>query len=272
MHDTIEYRLPSGSCRRRSSATALAGTALRRPHRRGIATGWPATRYAGARRGLRPGDVSFVAARLVGSTGTVLGVDAADIVELATSRAAEQGLSNVRFQRSSIAEIALDEPVDAVIGRLILMHLPDPVGALRQLATLVRPGGLIAFSEIDTTAATSAPDLPLLRAVRDGIAGAFTGMGLDPAFGATLHTLFRHAGLGEPRLTLGAPVGTIADPEPLSYVVETWRSLLPVARQLGLATDGLSDVDKLVPRLREEAASADAILVLPALISAWICR
>ena len=46
--------------------------------------------------------------------------------------AATQHLSHVSFQPTAIADIVLDEPVDAVIGRLILMHLPDPVSALRQ--------------------------------------------------------------------------------------------------------------------------------------------
>jgi 2-polyprenyl-3-methyl-5-hydroxy-6-metoxy-1,4-benzoquinol methylase len=99
-----------------------------------------ALRLAGLREGMRvldvgcgPGEVSFVAARLVSPTGTVLGIDAAaDIIELASTRAAEQNLSTVSFQHTTIADITLDEPVDAVIGRLILMHLPDPVATLRQ--------------------------------------------------------------------------------------------------------------------------------------------
>ena len=124
-----------------------------------------ALRLAGLQPGMRvldvgcgPGDVSLVAAGLVGPTGSVLGVDAAaDIVEVARGRAAQQGLSVVSFQQATIADIVLDEPVDAVIGRLILMHLPDPVAALRQFAALVRPGGLIAFGEFDMTAAGQCP-------------------------------------------------------------------------------------------------------------------
>lgn len=236
-----------------------------------------ALRLAGLRPGMRvldvgcgPGDVSFVAVRLVGPTGTVLGVDAAaDVVELARARAEERGMSTVRFEQMVIADIALDHPVDAVIGRLILMHLPDPAAVLRQLAALVRPGGLIAFSEFDTTAASSVPDLPLWRAARDGIARTFTGMGLDPAFGTTLHTLFRQAGLGTPRLTLSAPLGTVDDTDTMAFVAETWRSLLPAAQQLGLATDGLANPDTLMPRLHEEVAAARALVMMPALISAW---
>ena len=128
--------------------------------------------------GCGPGDVSFVAARLVGSGGTVLGVDAAaEIVEVARARAAEQGLSWVSFEQATIGDIALDEPVDAVVGRLILMHLPDPESALRQLARLVRPGGVIAFCEPDIGAVRSIPETPQFRAVAEGIVSAFRAVG-----------------------------------------------------------------------------------------------
>jgi 2-polyprenyl-3-methyl-5-hydroxy-6-metoxy-1,4-benzoquinol methylase len=70
---------------------------------------------------------------------------------------------------SSIADFAVDEPVDAVIGRLILMHLPDPVAILRHLAGQIRPGGLIAFGETDITPAGSVPVVSLVQAVKDGI-------------------------------------------------------------------------------------------------------
>jgi ubiquinone/menaquinone biosynthesis C-methylase UbiE len=235
-----------------------------------------ALRLAGLRPGMRvldvgcgPGDVSFVAARLVGPSGTVLGVDAAgDVVEFARTRAAERGLSTVKFEQTTIADIAVDE-VDAVIGRLILMHLPDPVSTLRQLAGLVRPGGLIAFCEFDIGAVRSIPDSPLSQVLVNAIVRAFQGVGLDPAFGATLHTLFRQAGLGAPQLTLAAPVGTANDAEAWAYAVEVWRLLFPLAGQLGLVTDELADIDTLLPRMLEKATAADAIVVLPPMITAW---
>jgi ubiquinone/menaquinone biosynthesis C-methylase UbiE len=234
-----------------------------------------ALRLAGLRPGMRvldvgcgPGDVSLVAARLVGPTGTVLGVDASnDVVEFARARAAEQGLSTVKFEQSTIADIATDE-VDAVIGRLILVHLPDPVATLQQLARLVRPGGLIAFCEFDIGAVRSIPDSPLSRTLVDAIARTFQGVGLDPAFGTTLHALFVRAGLGVPQLTMATPVGTTNDLDVWAYSVEVWRLLYPVAQQLGLVADELADIDGLLPRMLEEAAAGDAILLLPPMITA----
>jgi 2-polyprenyl-3-methyl-5-hydroxy-6-metoxy-1,4-benzoquinol methylase len=237
-----------------------------------------ALRMSGLRPGMRvldvgcgPGDVSFVAARLVGPAGAVLGVDAAaDIVDLARSRAAEHGFSSVRFQQTTVGDLILDQPVDAVIGRLILMHLPDPVAALRQLAGLVRPGGVIAFSEFDMTGARGVPDAPLWQAARDAIIETFTSMGLDPTFAATLPTLFQQAGLSAPQMALGAPIGGPEHTELIAFVVETLQSLLPAREKLGLVTrDEFTDADALLPLLREELAAGGAVATTPALITAW---
>jgi len=235
-----------------------------------------ALRLAGLRPGMRvldvgcgPGDVSFVAARLVGPDGTVLGIDAADIIELARTRAAERGITSVRFEQTTVGDVALDEPVDAVIGRLILMHLPDPVATLRQLAGLVRPGGVIAFSEFDMTGARGVPDLPLWRAARDAIIETFTTMGLDPTFAATMPALFRQAGLSTPQLVLGAPIGGAEHTELIAFVVETLQSLLPAREKLGLATDDFADPDALLTRLGEEVADAGGVATTPAMITAW---
>lgn len=236
-----------------------------------------ALRLAGLRPGMRvldigsgPGDVSFVAARLVGPTGTVLGVDAEPgMVELARARAGEKGLSTVHFMRSAIDAITLDEPVDAVIGRLILMHLPDPAATLRHLVSFVRPGGVVAFSENDITGAHGVPDTPLFRRVTGGIVRAFEAMGLSPRFGTTLHTVFADAGLGAPRLALGTPIGTAADTDILAYLAEVWRLVSPVAEQGGFAIDELADIDEFVPRFRQEARAVNALIAMPPLITAW---
>jgi ubiquinone/menaquinone biosynthesis C-methylase UbiE len=236
-----------------------------------------ALQLAGLRQGMRvldigcgPGDVSFIAARLVGPSGSVLGVDAApEMIELADARAVEQGLSAVHFTQSAIDAIALDEPVDAVVGRLILMHLPDPAATLRRLSSFVRPGGVIAFSENDITGARSIPDMPLFGQVTAGIVRAFEAMGLSPRFGTTLHTIFADAGLGAPRLTLGTPIGTAADTDILAYAAEVWRLVSPIAQRMGFAVDELADIDDFVPRFREEALAADALITMPPIITAW---
>jgi hypothetical protein len=69
-------------------------------------------------------------------------------------------------------------------------------------------------------------------------------------------------------LTLGGPLGRADDTDVLALVVEAWRSVFPMAEQLGMVTDELADLDTLLPRLREEVANADAVVMLPTLITA----
>jgi 2-polyprenyl-3-methyl-5-hydroxy-6-metoxy-1,4-benzoquinol methylase len=230
---------------------------------------------AGLRPGMRvldigsgPGDVSFVAARLVGPTGTVLGVDAAPaMVELARDRAHEKGLSSVRFMQAAVDEISMDEPVDAVVGRLILMHLPDPAATLRRLSSFVRPGGIVAFSENDITSTRTVPDIPLFGQVVAAIVRAFEAMGLSAAFGTTLHSVFADAGLGAPHLIQGAPTGTAADTDLLAYAAEVWRLVSPVAEQHGFSID--IDIDTFVEQFRQLTLEVDALITMAPMITAW---
>jgi ubiquinone/menaquinone biosynthesis C-methylase UbiE len=114
-------------------------------------------RRAGVEPGMRvldvgcgTGDVSFLAARLVGPTGAVLGVDRSpEAVAVAERRARDAGLGNVSFVVQELSEVTVTAPVDALVGRLVLMYLDDPAAALRRLLEAVRPGGVVAFQEMD---------------------------------------------------------------------------------------------------------------------------
>ncbi len=126
---------------------------------------------AGLRQGMRvldvgsgAGDVAFLAARLVGPEGEVIGVDQSpEAVALANRRAAAAGLSHVSFRVGDVASLELDGPVDAVIGRLVLMYFRDPAAVVRRLAGLARPGGIVAFQEFDLAAAHAEPRCELFE-------------------------------------------------------------------------------------------------------------
>jgi len=92
--------------------------------------------------GCGTGDVSVLAARRVGPTGQVLGIDRApEAVAVAERRAREAGLTNVSFAVHDLSDLTLTGPVDALIGRLVLMYLSDPAATLRRLLEGVKPDG-----------------------------------------------------------------------------------------------------------------------------------
>ncbi len=90
------------------------------------------------------GDVSLLAAELVGLSGMVIGVENKwAILEIARARAQIARLIQVSFVESDLTALVLDDTFDAVVGRYILQHLRDPVLALCQLVRHLRPGGIV---------------------------------------------------------------------------------------------------------------------------------
>ena len=94
------------------------------------------------------GDVSLLAASLVGPQGSVVGVDKdPQALEVARARAAAAGVHHLDFVESDVRAIASDDPFDAVVGRFVLMYVADPTEALRGLSHHLRPGGVVALQE-----------------------------------------------------------------------------------------------------------------------------
>jgi|SRR5579871_44028 len=94
------------------------------------------------------GDVAFLAARIVGPSASVIGIERdADMVATASARASAGGLTNVRFIQGEIGRVSINESFDAVVGRFIIEFVPDAGGAMRALASLLRPCGVMAFQD-----------------------------------------------------------------------------------------------------------------------------
>jgi ubiquinone/menaquinone biosynthesis C-methylase UbiE len=234
-------------------------------------------RLAGLARGMRvldvgcgAGDVSFLAARLVGSEGTVIGVDRApEAIGMARERACAAGLANVEFLVGDISELSLDVPVDALIGRLVLMYFAEPATALRHLLRNLRPGGVVAFQELQVEAASSEPHCPAYEAAVERVRRTLARAGNDSQAGLKLWRIFREAGLPVPQLLQAARVEGGPDSPIYTQVAQITRTLLPVMERTGIATAAEVAVDTLAARLRDEAVAQDAVLVFPPLIGAW---
>lgn len=217
------------------------------------------------------GDVSFLTARLVGSAGRVLGIDRSVAgVNRARERAAEAGLPNVSFEVvDDLARFRPRAPVDAVVGRLILMYLREPAAIVSHLARQVRPGGMIVFQELVLSMCRSEPSCPLVQKCREWVHDTFVRAGADVEMGWKLFATFQQAGLPGPEMFLGSPVGAGPDSPMYRYIAETMRSLLPMMEHYGVASAEEVMVDDLADRLRIEMIAAGTVCATPCLIGAW---
>jgi len=124
---------------------------------------------------LRPGDVVldlgagggfdvFIAARKVGPSGRVIGVDMTpDMVEKARRNAESfrksSGLSNVEFRLGEIEHLPVaDASVDVAISNCVINLSPDKAHVWKEIARVLKPGGRVSVS-----------DLALLRPLPDAV-------------------------------------------------------------------------------------------------------
>lgn len=218
------------------------------------------------------GDVAILAARLVGPSGEVIGVERdANAIAKARARVAAAGLQNVTFMRADVSEVASSKPFDAVVGRFILQFLLDPGSVVRSLSQLVRPGGILAFHEPTWGPfLLLAAYLPLRSACASLIDQAFQRSGANTNMELVLYRTFLEAGLPAPTMRIEIPIGD--DPRFARWVYDLLCSVRPRMEQHGIDYDLVGDFETLLQRLAAEASDGKTFGALVGLVGAWSRR
>ncbi len=216
------------------------------------------------------GDVSMLAARLVGPSGEVVGIERdVSSIAVAKARVAEAGFRNVSFTQTDASQIASDQPFDAAVGRFILMFLPDPAAVLRSLSALVRPGGVLAFQEPAWLPFLAlASPLPLWSKVVSLVHEVFGRSGVHLEMGPELYRVFQEIGLPAPHVFLETPVGS--DATFTKVIPEVLESLVPLAKQHSVSLDAVGDFTTLADRVQTEILAAKAMVSWVPLVGAWV--
>jgi len=173
-----------------------------------------------ARAELKPGETvldlgsgagidCFLAAREVGPTGRVLGVDMTHaMLERARGLATKLGATNVEFRLGEIEHLPVaDASVDVIISNCVVNLSPEKLQVFREALRVLRPGGRLVVSDLVLSRELS----PEMRRNAELYAGCVAGASLEGEYLRLVH----EAGFGDVRVLerTGYDVGADTYPE-----------------------------------------------------------
>ena len=220
--------------------------------------------------GTGTGEVALLVAEAVGPDGSVLAVDqSSDVLEYAAGKCRDRGVTNVRFEQAEVSTYVPDEPVDAVVGRLVLSYLPDRVATVRRLLGALNPGGVYLALEYDTDAVRSTPPTPTVARGRELVSAAFAAAGTPQTIGPHLGNILREAGAVDAQLLGFQGYAGPDDDHGPPMLTAVLKSLAPALEKYDVVDVASLELDTYQDRLADEMRAAGAVLVLPTLVAAW---
>ena len=150
----------------------------------------------------------------VGREGSVIGVERdARFADLARRYVAERSLSQVEVIEADAFDTRQPRAsFDGAHMRLVLVNVPDPQRLVREMTSLVRPGGWVASFEADLLSFNCDPPSAEWARLLAAYKAYSDAQGIDLCIGRRTHALFRAAGVTDIHVEAVAYVSSAPNP------------------------------------------------------------
>ncbi len=224
------------------------------------------------RAGLRPGhrclDLGCGSGELtcriaeLAAPGEVIGVDFDPVVIEVANERARAGAAAPRFVVADVEALpgGLGE-FDLISARFVLSHLHDPLGALRAIWSLCRPGGVIAVEDSDADAISAEPHSPALARCLELNRALAQARGLPYRLGPRLAGLLVEAGFEGIEESIDQPIARDGETKRMTDLTFECKRAAFIGE--GLVDD--AEFDALLAELRRLSADPRTLVRQPRL-------
>lgn len=210
--------------------------------------------------GCGPGTITVDLAEYV-PQGHITGLErAGDVLEKGRACAKERGVTNIDFVvgDGNALDFA-DNTFDVVFCHQVLQHVRDPVGILKEMRRVAKPGGIVAARESDYGSFTWYPEVEGMQDWATLYRTVARANGGEPDAGRMIHAWAKKAGFASSSIACAATTWCYSTKEEVAWWSDLWAertiasAFAATATSANLATKAqLEDVSKTWRRWGDE--------------------
>ncbi|HXY16527.1 MAG TPA: methyltransferase domain-containing protein [Terriglobales bacterium] len=208
----------------------------------------------------------WIAAR-VGPHGSVVAVDASgDQLQVAKASAKKAGIKNLSLHETHAYDLGLpEESFHLVYSRFLFCHLDDPARALREMKSILKPGGVLVCEDHDDGGIFTEPQTHAYRRLVEISDAVNRARGLDSYIGVKLPRLFRAAGFS--RLNVRVNQLAFLRGEEKRFWEITLREAAPAILSAGASTP--DELVSICQEMQTIATDENILLMLARVTQVW---
>ncbi len=212
------------------------------------------------------GNVSLMAAGMVGNNGSVTAMDFdKEIISLAQEDATAAYAKNVSFHTMSAYDISYTNQFDIAYSRFLLSHLNDPAAVLQKMKQSVKPGGKVIVEDVDFSGHFCYPANVAFNQYLQYYAAAAKHSNADANIGPSLFSMFQTAGFEDVGFDVIQPCFNKGTGKWMAYL--TLDRIKPTLIKDGIATE--QTINTTLQQLEGFTKDEQTIISLPRIFRVW---